>query len=155
MTTCLENVILKQNSFMTIMELAENSASILHTYKVTPDVYYNFQCCSNDLNPLHTDMEYVSSKGFPGLVMYGNILNAFVSHFVGMLLPSREVMIQSQDISFHKPVFLNDEILLEAGIDAVSEAVNIVRYKFKFRRIGDGKQELVAKGHVQVGLLNK
>lgn len=66
--------------------------------------------------------------------MYGNILNAFVSHFVGMLLPSREVTIQLRDISFHKPVFLNDEIHLEASIDTIYyETVNIINYKLRFR----------------------
>jgi len=138
---------------MTITELAEKSANIQYTYMVTSDVYYSFQRCSNDFNPLHTDKLYACEKGFPEQVMYGNILNAFVSHFVGMLLPSREVMIQSQDISFHKPVYLNEEIQLEAGIDTVSEAVNIINYKLKFRRIKDGRSELVAKGHVQIGLL--
>lgn len=139
---------------MTISELAVKSANIQYTYKVTPDVYYSFQRCSNDYNPLHTDKAFAERKGFEGCVMYGNILNAFISHFVGMLLPNREVMIQSQDINFHKPVYLNDEILLEAGIDTVSEAVNIINYKLKFRRIKDGeKPELVAKGHVQIGLL--
>ena len=140
---------------MTIRELEKQTKSISHTYRVTPDVYYSFQRCSNDFNPLHTDEMYASRKGFNGQVMYGNILNAFISHFVGMLLPSREVMIQSQDISFHKPVYLNDEIQLEAGIDTVSEAVNIINYKLKFRRIAEGQSELVAKGHVQIGLLTK
>lgn len=139
---------------MTITELAEKSANIQNTYKVTTDVYYSFQRCSNDYNPLHTDKAFAERKGFEGCVMYGNILNAFISHFVGMLVPYREVMIQSQDINFHKPVYLNDEILLEAGIDTVSEAVNIINYKLKFRRIKHGeKPELIAKGHVQIGLL--
>lgn len=140
---------------MSIKELEERTRSISYTYRVTPDVYYSFQRCSNDFNPLHTDEMYANKKGFNGQVMYGNILNAFVSHFVGMLLPSREVMIQSQDISFHKPVYLNDEIQLEAGIDTVSEAVNIINYKLKFRRMAEGKSELVAKGHVQIGLLTE
>ena len=138
---------------MNITELAEQSAQITHTYQVTPDVYYSFQRCSNDYNPLHTDVAFANSKGYDTPVMYGNILNAFISHFVGMLLPIRNVMIQSQDISFHKPVFLNDQIMLESSVDTVSEAVNIVSYKLKFRRIGGGKSELVAKGHVQIGLL--
>ena len=138
---------------MTIQELAAQSAHITHVYQVTSEVYDSFQRCSSDYNPLHTDPAYANSKGFSGIVMYGNILNAFVSHFVGMLLPSKEVMIQSQDISFHKPVFLNDEILLESEIDIVSEAVNIINYKLKFRRLTGEKLELVAKGHVQVGLL--
>lgn len=138
---------------MDINQLAEQSAHIEYIYKVTPDVYYGFQRCSNDYNPLHTDELFAKRKGFDNCVMYGNILNGFISHFVGMLLPTRDVMIQSQDINFHKPVFLNDEIQLEAGIDTVSEAVNIINYKLKFRRVGGGKNELVAKGHVQIGLL--
>ena len=139
---------------MNIIELAEQSANISHVYRVTPEVYYGFQRCSNDFNPLHTDRLFANSKGFKEQVMYGNILNAFISHFVGMLLPIRNVMIHSQDISFHKPVYLNDDILLESSIDMVSEAVNIINYRLKFKRIENGKNELVAKGHVQIGLLN-
>lgn len=138
---------------MTITQLAEQSAKISHTYQVTPEVYKNFQLCSSDLNPLHTDATFASSKGFASVVMYGNILNAFISHFVGMLLPTREVMIQSQDICFQKPVYLNDEITLESSIDTVSEAVNIIQYKLRFFRMKGDKREAVAKGHVQIGLL--
>lgn len=140
---------------MTVKEMAEKSVKITYTYKVTPDVYFAFQKVSSDYNPLHTDRMYACKKGFLEQVMYGNILNAFVSHFVGMLLPSREVMIQSQDISYHKPVYLNDKIELESSIENVSEAVDIINYKLKFRRVKDGKKELVARGHVQIGLLNK
>ena len=138
---------------MTISQFAEQSAHITYTYQVTREVYNSFQQCSSDYNPLHTDPVFASSKGFASVVMYGNILNAFVSHFVGMLLPVREVMIQSQDICYQKPVYLNDEIILESSIDTISEAVNIIQYKLKFMRMKDGKRESVAKGHVQIGLL--
>ncbi len=138
---------------MTIAELAEKTAHLTHTYQVTPEVYNYFQLCSKDYNPLHTDEEYAKSKGYKSVVMYGNILNAFVSHFVGMLLPTNEVMIQLQDINYRKPVFLNDEIVLDASVDSVSEVVNIVDYKLRFNRIVDGKPELVARGHVQIGLI--
>lgn len=140
---------------MTIKDLEEKTRSITYTYRVTSDIYFSFQRCSGDFNPLHTDKMFANDKGFSDRVMYGNILNAFVSHFVGMLLPSREVIIQSQDISFHKPVYLNDELQFEARIDMVSEAVNVINYKFKFRRNTGESSELVAKGHVQIGLLTK
>lgn len=140
---------------MTITELAEKTASLSHVYLVTPEVYDSFQHCSQDMNPLHTDEAFAKAKGFRGCVMYGNILNAFISHFVGMCLPTPHVMIQSQDINFHKPVFLNDEITLEAGIDTVSEAVNIINYKLRFYKTTDTGRQLVAKGHVQIGLLNE
>lgn len=136
---------------MTITELAEKSASIQYTYKVTPDVYYCFQRCSNDYNPLHTDEYFAKDKGFSNRVMYGNILNAFISHFVGMLLPTREVMILAQDIKFISPIFLNDELTFKANVDGASELANAIRYKFTFDRNG----EIVAKGRVQIGLLKK
>jgi len=139
---------------MDINKFAELSASVKHIYSVTPDVYNSFKQCSGDLNLLHTSEKFAHEKGFPRVVMYGNILNAFVSHFVGMLLPIPDVMIQSQEISFHRPVFLGDEIELEASAYQVSEAVGAIVYKLRFRRlVTDGKPELVAKGQVQVGLL--
>ena len=139
---------------MTIEELAEKTAHISHTYQVTPDVYYSFQRCSNDYNPLHTDALFAKSKGFDSPVMYGNILNAFLSHFVGMLLPTREVMILSQNILFQNPVFMNDEITFETSIDNYSPTVNFIDYKFKFRRVKDEKKVLIANGHIQIKLLS-
>ncbi len=134
---------------MDIKQFVEKSAQIEYTYKVTSEVYYSFQRCSNDYNPLHTDDAFSKEKGFEGRVMYGNILNAFISHFVGMLLPTRGVMIQRQDIDFHQPVFFNDEIKLQAKVDDMIEPANVVVYKFIFYR---GTQK-IAKGHVQIGLL--
>ncbi len=138
---------------MDIKQLAQESEKICYTYKVTPEVYYSFQRCSNDYNPLHTDATFAKSKGFNCCVMYGNILNAFVSHFVGMLLPTREVMIQAQEINFMKPVFLNDDVELEAAVYEVSESAGMIDYKFRFRRKVEEKNELVARGHVKIGLL--
>lgn len=138
---------------MDFQQLVEQSQYMEATYHVTPDVYYSFQRISNDYNPLHTDETFAQRKGFPQRVMYGNILNGFVSHFVGMSLPSRDVMIQTQDIQYRKPVFLNDTILLKSEIETISEAVEIINYKLKFYRITESKNELVASGHVQIGTL--
>ena len=138
---------------MDFQQLVKQSQCIEVTYRVSPDVYYSFQRISNDYNPLHTDDAFAQKKGFPKRVMYGNILNGFVSHFVGMALPTREVMIQTQDIQFRKPVFLNDIILLKSEIDSVSEAVEVINFKLKFYRIEKDKNVLVASGHVQIGTL--
>jgi len=124
------------------------------TYHITQDVYDAFQRLSGDQNPLHTDANFARRKGFPDCVMYGNILNAFISHFVGMVLPTPDVMIQTQDIQFRKPVFLGDSILLKSEIQDTSEAVEIINFKLKFYRTNADKPQLIATGHVQVGLLH-
>lgn len=121
-----------------------------HRFVVTQAVYDGFQQCSGDFNPLHTQETFAKSKGFSECVMYGNILNGFVSYFVGMLLPTSDVIIHSQDIMFKNPVFLNDELDFSAKVEEISEAVNTVIFKYSFRNAG-GK--VVAKGHVQIGII--
>lgn len=138
---------------MDFQELVKKSDNIDVVYHVTPDVYSGFQKISEDYNPLHTDNAFALSKGFAGVVMYGNILNLFVSHFVGMSLPDKNVMIQTQGIQYRKPVYLNDTILLKSSVENVSEAVHCIYFKLKFYRVNNDKKELVATGHVSVGTL--
>jgi len=121
-----------------------------HQFTVTDAVYTAFQQCSGDYNPLHTQEEFAKAHGFNECVMYGNILNGFVSYFIGMLLPSQEVIIHSQDIAYKNPVFKNDVLDFTAKVSDISEAVNAVEFKFQFKN-QSGK--VVAKGHVQIGTI--
>ena len=121
-----------------------------HTFKVTPGVYEGFIEISQDRNPLHTDTEFAQSKGFKGKVMHGNILNSFVSYFIGECLPVKNVIIHSQSIAFSLPVYLDDELAFHAEITGVFESVNTYEFKFYFKN-ETGKK--VAKGNVQIGLL--
>ena len=132
------------------MDLSIFDKEYQHKFVVTQEVYDAFQKCSSDRNPLHTDQEFARSKGFPECVMYGNILNGFVSYFIGMLLPSPEVIIHSQDIAYKNPVFMGDELDFTAKAEDISDAVNVVVFKFTFR---NSKGKVVAKGHVQIGVI--
>lgn len=121
-----------------------------HQFSVTQDIYHHFQMCSNDRNPLHTDEEFARAKGFTEKVMYGNILNAFLSYFIGECLPTKDVIIHSQDIAFKNPVFMNEKLDFEAFVSGIYEAVNAIEFKYKFIK-PDGKT--AAKGLIQIGLL--
>ena len=119
-------------------------------YTVTPEVYSHFQMCSKDLNPLHTDEEFARKKGFPEKVMYGNILNAFISHFIGECLPTKDVIIHSQSIVFKNPVFMYENLDFEAVVSGLFEAVNAIEFKYKFIK-PNGK--IAAKGLIQIGVI--
>lgn len=136
---------------MSDINLFNSMEPIKKTFTVTPDVYHAFQNCSGDMNPLHTNSEFAKSKGFPGCVMYGNILNGFVSTMIGMLLPTPNIMITAQDIKFKNPVFLNDILEAEMQVEEVFESVDTVELKFSFK---NEKGKTVAKGHVQINMLN-
>ena len=103
-----------------------------------------------DRNPLHVDKAFAVAKGFQGRVMHGNILNGFLSFFIGECLPIKNVMIYSQEIHFRKPVYAGDVLQYKAMITTVFESTNVAEFKFVFER---GEQEKVANGKIQIGIL--
>lgn len=120
------------------------------TFAVTPAVQHGFIELFKDKNPLHTDKAFAVEKGFESEVMHGNILNGFLSYFVGECLPVKEVIIQTQEIKFLKPVYLNDELLFEAVIVDRFDSVNMVEIKFVFKKANTLK---VASGKLNIGII--
>jgi 3-hydroxybutyryl-CoA dehydratase len=119
-------------------------------FKVDELVYSQFIRTFNDNNILHTNLDYARSKGFEGKVMHGNILNGFISFFVGECLPIKNVIIHSQEINFKKPVFLNDELIFNAEVIEIYESVKTVLFKFSF---SNQCKIVVAKGKIQLGII--
>lgn len=74
-------------------------------FLVTEETHRDFIKLSHDNNPLHIDEEFAKSKGFKGILMHGNILNAFIFYFIGECLPTKNVIIHSQNIQFKKPIY--------------------------------------------------
>jgi 3-hydroxybutyryl-CoA dehydratase len=124
----------------------------LFSYKflVSEETYQGFIHLFKDRNPLHTDAAFAVQKGFQAEVMHGNILNGFISWFVGEGLPDKNVIIQSQEIKYALPVYKNDELILQAEITDIFESVNMVEFKYYFQN-SSGKK--VAKGKIQIGII--
>ena len=120
------------------------------SFLVSDAVYNGFVTVFKDTNPLHTDEAFAKQKGFYGKVMHGNILNGFLSFFIGECLPEKNVIIHSQEIQFKNPVYLNDTVHLNAVVSGLYESVGVVEFKFDFRNM---ENKVVAKGKIQIGLL--
>ena len=120
------------------------------TFKVSETVFEGFINVFHDKNPLHTDEAFARSKGFRQKVMHGNILNGFLSYFIGECLPLKEVVIHSQEIQYKLPVYINDELLFESTITDVHESVSVVEFSFRFL---NNESKIVSKGKFQIGLL--
>jgi acyl dehydratase len=119
-------------------------------FTVSQEIYDGFIKLFGDRNPMHTDPAFAAGKGFKGIIMHGNILNGFLSYFIGEILPVKNVIIHSQEINYRKPVYLNDRLTLKARVSEVHESVNVVIFKFSFIT---GTGETAAKGTVQTGIL--
>ena len=119
------------------------------TYLLTETVYKGYIQIFDDRNPLHTNHEFATGKGFEGKVMPGGILTGFLSNFVGEQLPLKNVIIQSYKIAFLKPVFLNTTLLFKATVTGFYESVNCIIFKYEFKN----ENHLVAKGELTIGII--
>lgn len=123
---------------------------IQHSFVIDEEKHRQFIAVSGDRNPLHTDISFAKEKGFPATVMHGNILNCFISFLVGELLPVDNVMILSQQINFTKPVYLNEELEMQAEIKEYFDFIPGYEIKFRFRnKTGETK----ASGNVLIKIL--
>ena len=122
----------------------------IEIFVVTDKTYSGFIQLFKDENPLHTNEQFAKEKGFRGKVMHGNILNGFISYFIGECLPTKNVIIHSQEIQYKIPIYLNDKLKLEAKVMGIYESVNAVELKYNFT---NSASKTVAKGKVQTGLL--
>ena len=119
-------------------------------FEITTGLYEGFINTFKDNNPLHTESHFAINHGFEDKVMHGNILNGFLSFFIGEELPTKNVIIHTQEIQFKNPVYLNDELAFNAEVIGVYESVKTVEFKFNFK---NDKAKFVAKGKFQIGLL--
>jgi len=128
-----------------------NEGDLFNEIFITTETEYNsFIELSKDQNPLHTDNEFAKSKGFKGKVMHGNILNSYISYFIGECLPTKNVIIHTQDIKFKNPSYLNEKLFFDAKVTGFYKSVNAVEFKFTFKNI---ERVVIAKGRIQIGLL--
>jgi 3-hydroxybutyryl-CoA dehydratase len=120
-------------------------------FTVTSDIYLRFISLFRDTNPLHTNEKFALEKGFKSRVMHGNILNGFLSYFIGECLPRKDVLIQSQEIKYLKPVYMNDHLTLNAEIEDIYESVKTIEFVYYFE---NSDQVKVARGRFQIGILS-
>lgn len=121
-------------------------------FKISKDIYDGFVNIFDDKNPMHVDFDFAINYGYTGIVMHGNILNGFISYFIGEQLPVKNIVILSQNIKFNNPVYLNDLLQFNASVFEIYESVNVINLKFEFT---NQKKNTVAKGELQIKMLIK
>lgn len=123
---------------------------IAHDFEITKALHQGFIDLFDDRNPMHTDVDYAQSKGYKSAILHGNILNGFLSYYIGECLPIKNVVIISQKISYHNPFFVGDVIRLDSVVKDVIASVNVVDIKYTFK---NESKALIAKGLIQIKIL--
>ena len=73
-----------------ILKIGDNYYS---EFTISSKIYEGFIKIFNDNNPMHVNTDFAKNYGFNEKVMHGNILNGFISYFVGEQLPEKNIVI--------------------------------------------------------------
>lgn len=107
---------------------------------------------SNDNNPLHIDKNYAKDKGFPDRVVYGLLTSSFYSTLVGVYLPGKYCILQSIDIQFSKPVYIDDTLKIIGKVSYINEAYKQIEIK---AIITNQENKKVSKATIKVGVMDE
>ena len=100
---------------------------------ITKEMEDSFRVITGDENPLHKEDDFaleISGGNFKGHAAFGMLKSSFYSTVAGMYLPGKYSLIHSFDeISFMKPVFVGDELTVNAEVIDKDEALKMIRLK--------------------------
>lgn len=118
------------------------------SYEITSAVYTGFLVAFGDVSPIHVDRAYALTAGFPDVVAHGAILNGFLSHFVGVVLPGRRSLLLTVDMRYLKPCFVGDRLELEVRVVQKAGSQRVVVSDFRFENRTRGWT--AARGRAQI-----
>ena len=116
--------------------------------KLTLDLFTKL---SGDENPLHTNPSFAKSYGYQDQVVHGLLTASMYSKLVGMHLPGKNALLQSLDVSFVKPVYLKDKLLVVGEVQSIDLMFRQIQIKGNIFC----QNEKVSRASIKVGFLKK
>lgn len=113
---------------------------------ISAELLQQFTQLSQDYHPLHTDEEYSRKSGFEGVIAHGLLVSSLCSAIVGMHLPGPRALLLSQNFDFLLPVYVGDNLEIEAKVQRKQEALRVLVLAVSVK---NQRGEEVARGKMQ------
>jgi len=119
--------------------------------RIDADMVDRFAALSGDVSSLHMNDGFARDRGFDGRVVHGVLISAFVSQLLGVRFPGESCLLQSLNMKYLEPVYVNDHIRVVVECDQISAAVNSMTVSVQVENSRTGSVK--ARGKAQVGFL--
>ena len=96
-----------------------------------------FAALSGDYSPLHVDREYAASTEFGAQVVHGVLLASLFSQLVGMRVPGKHALYLGQDLTFRRPVLIDETVRAVAKVVGKSDATRTLVLNTEIRSAED------------------
>lgn len=109
----------------------------------------DFARLSGDTSPIHMSQPAAADRRFSTRVVHGLLTASLLSRLVGVELPGSTALLHRVDVSFLKPVFPGDELVVNGTVCGRVEAYRQIEIK---AWIENQRGDAVAKAKIWVGL---
>lgn len=124
-------------------------ATASKTVRISAELLDNFTALSGDDSRIHVDDQAAQARGFNGRVVHGFLLGSLISSVIGTQLPGHEGVLQKSSLTFHKPCYIGDEVLIEVSVAEYIESVRVLLLNVSVKNAGG---QVLVKGEIQSGL---
>ena len=133
---------------LTLNDIYEGQKSFFQI-NITSQLLDDFARLSGDINPLHMDAAFASTRGFRDRVVHGALLCGFISKLVGIYLPGENCLLHSINVKFLMPTYVNDTVEVMGVVEQVSLGASIFVLSITIKNLSSSAT--VARGKVTVG----
>lgn len=120
-------------------------------FVLSQEVIADFVKLSGDASSLHVDPTYAATTEFKRPIAHGMIAGMLFSRLVGMELPGKYAVYLSQTLTFHRPMFAGDVVIVSGEIMHKSDAMQVVNMKTEVKDQPSGR--LLVEGNALVRVL--
>jgi acyl dehydratase len=120
-----------------------------HNFMISESDMAGFQRMTGDNSLIHTDSNFSQNHHFEKPIVYGALILAHLSGFLGTKIPGAHGLSVGWNIQFIKPLYTEEHARIEAIIHHVSLSTRLITLNFNVLR----REEILAKGKVETLML--
>lgn len=124
--------------------------SVSSSHVITEEKIRLFADITGDYNPIHLDANFAEKTRFGKRIAHGMLVGSFISALFAMKLPGQGCIYLSQNLSFKKPVYINDTVV--ATVEVI--AVDLPRKRVQFKTYCTVNNKMVIDGEAEIYIPN-
>ncbi|MBK6914552.1 MAG: MaoC family dehydratase [Ignavibacteriales bacterium] len=129
------------------MEIKVNSC-YEEEFFISDNLVQQFANLTGDINPLHSDNEFVKKTKFGQRIAHGGILFGLLSRILGTKFPGGGTVYIYQNLNFLLPVYPNTKVKVMIKVKEVLPKFGVVLHQ----QIWNSTGELVCEGEAKIKL---
>jgi len=128
------------------IEDVEEGMKSSFVHRITNEEVLDFAKVTGDYNPIHVDDDFAKKSRFGRRVVHGMLTASFFSRIFGTQFPGNGCIYIAQELSFKKPVYIDDEVTASV----IVTSIDLTRRRVYFSTVCEVRNVVVTTGSAEI-----